>query len=108
MLSEIRNEHWIIQGRSAVRRMIRQCLICIFWEGGPFKTPRYSPSPNYVTSNANMKPFIFVGVKIRAIYPELVVDMATDSSLMCLRRFMARRGKSEMMISDNANQFRLG
>jgi hypothetical protein len=132
-LSEIRNEHWIIQGRSAVQRVIRQCLICLFWEGGPFKTPSFAPLPNYVISNSNMKPFTFVGVdylgpllikqddiliknwiclftctNIRAIHLELVVNMTTDSFLMCLRRFMARRGKPAMMISDNANQFKLG
>ena len=34
--------------------------------------------------------------------------MNTDSFLMCLRRYMARRGKPEMIICDNANQFKLG
>ena len=131
-LSEIRNEHWIIQGRSAVQRVIRQCLICIFWEGGPFKTPPFAPLPNYVT-DGSMKPFSFVGldylgplcvrqgegfikhwiclftcIEIRAIHLELVINMNTDKFLMCLRRFIARRGKPAMIISDNANQFKLG
>ena len=38
-LAEIRKDYWIVQGRSSVRKAIRQCLICIHWEGGPFKTP---------------------------------------------------------------------
>ena len=28
-LSETRNEHWVIHGRSAVRKVIRNCLVCI-------------------------------------------------------------------------------
>ena len=132
-LSKVREEHWIIQGRSAVQKIIRQCLICIFWEGGPFKTPPFPNLPDYVINNPEMKPFLFVGVdylgplmvidndavvkrwiclftciNIRAIHLEVVQDATTDHFLMALRRFIARRGKPAMMISDNGSQFKAG
>ena len=131
-LSEARNEFWIIQGRSAVRKVLRQCLICIFWEGGPFKTPKFAPLPDYVISCQN-QPFSFIGIdylgpltiqcesdltknwvclftciNVRAIHLELVQDMTTESFLMCIRRYIAQRGKPMMVLSDNAGQFKLG
>ena len=60
-LSQVRKEYWIIHGRSEVRRIIRQCLICIHWEGGPFKTPPFAPFPDYVVSSDN-PPFSFIGL----------------------------------------------
>ena len=131
-LSEIRTEHWIIQGRSAVQKFIRKCLICIFWEGTPFKTPNFAPYPDYMISCEN-QPFTYVGIdylgplivrmdksymknwvclftciNIRAIHLEVVEDMTTESFLLCFRRFIARRGKPRLVISDNASQLKLG
>ena len=104
-LAEGRNEHWILQGRSAGRKIIRQCLICIHWEGGPFKTPQFSPYPNYVISNEH-PPFTFCGIdylghvitkfeshikknwiclftclNVRTIHLEQIEDMTTESFL---------------------------
>ena len=61
-LSEVRKSHWIVQGRSSVRKAIRRCLICIHWEGGPFKTPPFAPLPGYVVSPSTKVPFTCVGI----------------------------------------------
>ena len=131
-LSDIRNEFWIIQGRAAVKRVIHKCVVCKFWEGGPFKTPHFAPLPEYA-KDPNIVPFTYVGidyfgplqttydgnmlknwiclftcVTVRAIHLELVENMTCESFLLCLRRFIARKGKPCMIISDNANQFKLG
>ena len=45
-----------------MRKMIRQCLICIHWEGGPFKTPPFAPLPGYVVCSSNNIPFNLVGI----------------------------------------------
>ena len=60
-LDDIRNEYWIVQGRSSVRKVIRYCLICIHWEGGPFKTRAFSPFPDYVTTG-NEPAFTYTGI----------------------------------------------
>ena len=44
---------------------------------------------------------------MRAIHLELVEDMTAAQFLACLRRFVARRGKSDKIISDNAPQFKV-
>ena len=43
----------------------------------------------------------------RAIHLELMYDMTTQQFLLGLRRFMARHGKPNRIISDNAAQFKL-
>ena len=133
-LAKLRNEYWVVQGRAAVRKVIRQCLICIHWEGGPFKTPPFAPLPNYVVT-ANTPPFSYVGIDylgplfikdniegsrkknwvclftcltIRAVHLELVDSMSTENFLLCVRRFIARRGTPLLIVSDNASQIILG
>ena len=131
-LAEVRKEYWIIQGRSAVRKIIRNCLICIHWEGGPFKTPKMAPLPEYVIFRNNMEPFMVVGIdylgpimvndgefkknwiclftclQVRAVYLELIDTMSAEGFLFCFRRFVARRGKPKLVISDNGSQLKLG
>ena len=133
-LAKVRKEHWVVQGRAAVRKVVRQCLICIHWEGGPFKTPPFAPLPEYVTT-ANTPPFTYVGLDyigpllikditdgsfrknwvclftcltIRGVHLELVDDMSAESFLLCIRRFVARRGTPLLITSDNASQIKMG
>lgn len=42
---------------------------------------------------------LFTCLKIRAVYIELVEDMSTNSLLLCMRRFIARRGTPCLIIS---------
>ena len=44
---------------------------------------------------------------MRAIHLEWVRTLSAEHFLNCLRRFMARRGRPELIISDNAAQFKL-
>ena len=48
---------------------------------------------------------IFTCLSIRAIHIEVAHSMDTDSFVNALRRFMARRGKPELIRSDNATNF---
>ena len=41
----------------------------------------------------------------RAVHLELVEDMTTECFISCFRRFISRRGKPDLMVSDNAGQF---
>ena len=107
-------------------------MICLCWEGGPFKTPKFANIPDYVLSQ-NVPPFTFIGIdylgpilvkdeqmgvknwiclftclNVRAIHLEVVDDMNTENFLLYLRRYFARRGIPSLIISDNAPNFRLG
>ena len=132
-LADVRNEYWIVQGRSKVSKTIRKCITCIRWDGGPFKTPPFAPYPEYVISG-NEPPFTYVGIdylgpvaikcdenglvknwiclftclNIRAVHLELVHNMTSEIFLLCMRRFVARRGTPKLIISDNGSQLKLG
>ena len=132
-LVELRKEYWVLQGRSAVRKVVRECLTCIRWEGGPFKTPDFAPLPGFVVSLGDKTPFAFTGLdylgpilvkenavvvkvwgclftclKVRAVHLEIVETMSAESFLLSMRRFIGRRGKPRMIVCDNAGQFKLG
>ena len=50
---------------------------------------------------------LFTCLAVRAIYLEWVRSLSAKHFLNCLRRFAARRGRPELIISDNAAQFKL-
>ena len=60
-LSKICSEFWIIQGRSSVKSVVNRCLICRWWEGGPFRTPTFAPLPECAISYKS-PPFKFIGL----------------------------------------------
>ena len=89
-LAAIRNHYWIIHGRSVVRKLIRQCLICIHWEGGPFKTPKFAHLPNYVIT-PHLEPFTNVGLDY--LGPLLVKsDDSMSKNWVCLFTCLNIRG----------------
>ena len=129
-LAQIREEYWIPQGRIEVRKVLSQCLICRRYEGPSFQLPHMPPWPRERVSCSD--PFQFVGLDylgpinvregselkkmwvclftcltVRAIHLEWVTDLTAVQFLSCLRRFVSRRGRPELIISDNAPQFKL-
>ena len=44
---------------------------------------------------------------MRAIHLEWVMDLTATQFLNCLQRFVSWRGKPDLIISDNATQFKL-
>lgn len=50
---------------------------------------------------------LFTCLAVRAVHLELIHDMSGEEFLLCLRKFIARRGKPKEIISDNAPQFKL-
>ena len=129
-LSSLRQEYWISQGRAEVRACLYRCLICRHHEGPSFSLPRMPPWPRQRV--AESLPFQFIGLDylgpvfvkkgavmtkmwiclftclaIRAVHLEWVRSLSAEHFLLCLIRFMARRGRPELIISDNAAQFKL-
>ena len=68
-LAEVRREYWIPQGREKVRKILRGCLICIHWEGVPFKTPYFASLLTFIMSD-EIPPFTFTGFDYGAIICE--------------------------------------
>lgn len=48
---------------------------------------------------------VFVSLSIKAVHLELVSDLTSDVFISCLRRFIARRGKPSLIMSDNGTNF---
>ena len=131
-LAALRQKFWIYKrARNTVKGMIKNCLTCIKITGPPYKLPAMPPLP--IERLKHCKAFQFVGVdyfgpinikqcgelvKIwvciftcfvsRAIHLEITGGLTTQQFIMCLRRFIARRGKPQLILSDNGPQFKLG
>jgi len=41
----------------------------------------------------------------RAVHLEVTMDLETDSFLKCFQRFVSRRGRPQLIVSDNATNF---
>ena len=48
---------------------------------------------------------LFTCLVTRAVHLEVTFSLSTDSFIMCLRRFIARRGKPTVIYSDNGTNF---
>ena len=117
------------QGRTAVKTILRKCLACTRFQGEPYKVKPISPWPKsrvtisapftstgidyfgplYIKNGGTQKKVwisLFTCTAIRAIHLEVVEDMSAERFLEALRRFVARRGKPDEIISDNATQFK--
>ena len=127
-LSTLCQEYWIVKGRVEVKTVLSRCLVCRRHEGPSFSLPRMPPWPRERV--AQSLPFQFIGLDylgpilvkegseiiwiclftclaIRAIHLEWAKNLTPEQFLSCLRRFVARRGKPQLIISDNAPQFKV-
>ncbi|VDN57575.1 unnamed protein product [Dracunculus medinensis] len=128
-ISELRL-YWIPKGRAEVKRVLNKCYGCKRWKAKSFKLP---PMPNHHDSRTvRSRIFARIGLDYlgpvtaktevgmekrwvalftcfttRAVHLELADDLSAESFLTVLRRFVARRGCPELILSDNASQFHL-
>jgi hypothetical protein len=131
-LSQIRQEFWIPAGRAKVYHVIHKCKKCKKFDSGPYELPPM-PSlpaqrvlksipfsntgldylgPLYVKTrgqSSTSKTWIclFTCLVTRAIHLEVVEDLTAEQFLLCLQRFIGRRGKPSVIYSDNGGQFKL-
>ena len=64
----------------------------------------------YVRDNQEMNKVwvcLFTCLAVRAVHLEWVAGLTAVQFLNCMRRFVSRRGKPDLVISDNAPQFKL-
>ena len=125
--NELRLLYWILRCRATVRKILHQCSYCRRRKAKP-EAPLMASLP-YDRLNV-APPFSKVGVDFfgplkvkhlrkqekrygclftclvtRAVHLEVAFSLSTDSFIMCLRRFMARRGKPTVIYSDNGTNF---
>ena len=129
--AQLRMRFWIVRGRQFVKKITSRCTVCRRYEGRGFKVP---PPPDLPEFRLSQKPaFTCVGVdyagplyirepncsttkkvyillftccSTRAVHQELATDLSADVFIRCLRRFTARRGLPEIIVSDKAKTFK--
>ncbi|XP_030609347.1 uncharacterized protein LOC115796997 [Archocentrus centrarchus] len=131
LFAELRRKYWILQGREAVKRHQRSCPDCQRWRANP-SVPRMADLPP-ARLRLMKPPFFSTGVDCfgpltvqvgrrhekrwgilfkclttRAVHLDVLSGLDTDSFLMALRRFIARRGKPAELLSDQGTNFRGG
>eukprot|EP00731_Ephydatia_muelleri_P033093 Em0025g49a len=82
-----RSRYWIVRGRSFIRRILHECLVCKKMQGQHYIIPSSPPLPEFRVQQA--QPFSSCGV-----------DYA--GPLFLNKRFTARRGVPCRVISDNS------
>ena len=109
--------------------ILKRCLVCLRFQGRPYKVKLMAPwsTQKVIRSKAftntgldyfglfyirqgkdQVKVWVclFTCITVRAIHLELVEDMTAEQFLPALRRFIARCGKPDQIILDNALNFK--
>ena len=129
-LAELRSRFWIVKGRQLVRKIVHQCTTCKRIQGLSYRAPERSQLPEFRVHEEH--PFASVGIDFagplyvksksrsskkvylalftcgttRAVHLELVPDLATETFLLCFKRFVSRRGVPGLVVTDNAKTFK--
>ena len=119
--------YWVLSNSTNIRRIIHRCIQCRRFRGKLGEQKMANLPPERITTTA---PFTHCGVDMfgpfnvkekraerkrfvalftcfssRAIHLEVTSNMDTDSFILALRRFLARRGAVASIRSDNGTNF---
>ena len=130
LLSMLRENIWIVNGRELARKTVRNCIPCfrykpkfasqIMADLPKDRVTGYQPfyitgvdlcGPIYTTlkirGKVPLKTYVavFVCFASKAVHLEALSDLSTEGFLSTLNRFIARRGLSKTLWCDNATNF---
>ena len=132
-LGDVRAKYWVVRGRQNVKKIIRRCYFCRILEGLSYPSPVSCDLPDFRVNGGGA--FQMAGVDFcgpvyikqmykkdhqmnkayiaittcatsRMVHRELTPDLTTSAYLRSQRRFTARRGFPNMMVSDNGRTFK--
>ncbi|XP_043264280.1 uncharacterized protein LOC122404410 [Colletes gigas] len=128
--ASLRNRFWIVACKRVVRKTIHRCIRCFRTKPtginpimGNLPATRVTPARPFATCGVDYagpllikergrartahKAYlcIFVCFVTKAVHIELATELSTDAFLNCLNRFIARRGRSHCIYSDNGRNF---
>ncbi|KAF8777396.1 hypothetical protein HNY73_014264 [Argiope bruennichi] len=124
--SAIRQVYWILQARSSIRKIVRNCVICARFRAelsrqimADLPASRVIPGRAFLRAGRDVcgqflstprrgrgvKPVkmyacVFVCFITKAVHLELVSDLSTDAFLPSFKRFIGRRGEPAEIFSD--------
>ena len=131
-LVQLRSRYWVVRGRRTVKKILKQCRICIKHEGKPYAQPQQAPLPEFRVKGSEA--FANIGIDYagplyvydiytkselhkcyillvtcaltRAVHLELVPDQGSSALIRAFKRLFARRGQAALICSDNAKTFK--
>lgn len=132
LLFSIREKFWPVSGRNLAKSVVHKCITCHrfktkniqplmgdlpanrFLSGFPFQVTGIDyAGPILIKEKKGrgaklVKSYIalFVCFSTKSLHLELVSDLSTETFLLALKRFIARRGKPLHLYSDNGTTFR--
>nr|CAH7735170.1 unnamed protein product [Callosobruchus chinensis] len=131
LLASTREKFWVIGGKSLAKYVIKKCITCFRHNAkilnpimGNLPKARFDGQyPFEITGIDYGGPLLikdkkgrgakltkcyiclFVCFCTKAVHIEVVTDLSTESFILTLRRFIARRGKPRQIWSDNGRNF---
>ncbi|XP_064646215.1 uncharacterized protein LOC135499401 [Lineus longissimus] len=128
-LADLRQKYWVVHGREELKKYARGCVVCNMKRKRPYKQVM-APLPSHritvrirafaktgvdyagpylvkISRKTNAKRWLclFTCTTSRAVHLEIAYGLDTDSFLLAFSRMVARRGKPELVISDNGTNF---
>lgn len=130
MLQYLRQEFWIVNGRSLVKSYIHRCTVCKRHQGtgaqqqmAALPRPRVTVCPPFTNTGLDYAgPFncrhgnsrttftkcyavVFVCMATKAVHLEVAEDLSSQGFLDVFDRFISRRGLPKTMYCDNGTAF---
>ncbi|XP_021960214.1 uncharacterized protein LOC110856080 [Folsomia candida] len=124
LMGHLRKKYWILQGRQAIKKVIHSCTICKRFSMKKPEVPAgLLPSvrvkmgkvfevtgvdlagPLFLKNKTKVWICLFTCAVYRCVHLELVGSISTESFLLALERFIARRGRPTTIYSDNGTNF---
>ncbi|XP_061394708.1 uncharacterized protein LOC133330267 [Musca vetustissima] len=130
LLGILRQKIWTINAREVVRKIVRNCVHCFHYKPKllgqimgnlpvdrlraqrPFLVTGVDFCGRFMTSyrirgKSPYKTYIavFVCFSSKATHLELVSDLSANNFILCLKRFVGRRGIPQKLFCDNATNF---
>lgn len=124
LMSNLRNCFWILNIRRLAKKIVARCVVCKRDKCKHYEVPeaplpagRVEASavfqvtgidlagPLYLRNQEKCWIVLFTCATYRAVHLELVDSLSTNSFLMALRRFIARRGRINVIYTDCGSNF---
>ncbi|XP_068757734.1 uncharacterized protein [Montipora capricornis] len=114
-MASVRERYWVPKLRSLVKSVRSKCYGCKRLTarttvgrafeviGLDFAGPLKYKEGKKSQGNAYLA--IFTCSVSRAVHQELIASLETDNFIVCLKRFIARRGRPRVIYSDNGGTF---
>ncbi|GFU69166.1 integrase catalytic domain-containing protein [Trichonephila clavipes] len=125
LMYNLRESYWILKGRKTIKEVIKTCIICKRFNAKPisvseglllqdrvrdaavFEIIGFDLAGPLILKNGEKNLILILTCAVyRAIHLELLTSVSTESFLLGLRRFIARRGRQSVIYSDNGTNFK--